>query len=225
MDVHYYFNILNELFKRQNDKELAEYMVQTIIDESRELEHYYSKENEFYRILTILQDQYFPILWDGLTKMYMNVGDYGLAPWHFKSLLGSRHDYQGQSEGLLFGGKPEKFDIILNWCKENKDHIYWIAELLPVFGGPRTPESQLHPYAQTFIDEFGDKKEVLGAIAAKIGTYGWVGSIIPKLESDKAIFSHLINHKRPQVREWAQAHLDDVNRRIQFEKDREEEGY
>jgi len=107
----------------------------------------------------------------------------------------------------------------------NGDALYWIADLLPVFGGPRSATSELHPYAKAFIDEFGDNKAVLGAIAAKIGTYGWMGSIIPKLESDRAIFSQLLDHPRPEVREWAKIHLDDVNNRIQFEQNREAEGY
>lgn len=226
MDVHYYSYAIIYLLSRTDDRDLAKTGIDIVISESSEMEHYYAKEPDFFKILETLQQKYFPVLWEALSKMYLNIGDYGLAPFNMKSLLGSRHDYQGQFDGLLFVGDPKKFDIIFDWCRQHRGKdIFWIAELLPVFGGSRNSSSELHPYAKAFIDEFGDDKFILSAISAKIGTYGWVGSIIPKLVSDKAIFMQLIDHSRPEVREWAQLHLEDVDKRIQFEIDREAEGY
>ena len=141
-----------------------------------------------------------------------------------QSLLGSHHDYRNQSEGLLFIGNPEKFEAIFEWCKRNKgSELYWIAELLPLFDKQRNKESKWHGYAKKFIDEFGNDKNVLSAIGAKLGTYSWTGSVVPKLESDKALFVELLDHPFPSVREWAQLHIEDLDKRIKWESNRDEE--
>ena len=225
MDSFYYTDVLSKLLTEKHDQELATNAIEIIIEQANEVEHYYANQNSFYNILTILQDKYFPILWKALSDMYLNLDTFGTAGWHFKELLGSRHDYNDHSEGLLFGGNPEKFETIFEWSKKNRGReLLWIAELLPLFAKERTSESNWHPYAMKFINEFGADTQILGAISAKLGSYSWVDSVVPKLRSDMALFKEILDHPQQTVREWAQLQLDDVEKRIKWETNRDEDG-
>lgn len=226
MDMHYYNVVLSKLLKNNDDAELAKAALENIIEQSNQVEYFYSREHSFREIINILQEkQYFSILWNGVSQVYLNFDKYAIAAFHLKDILGSRHDYYNQSIGPLFGGDPEKFVTVFEWCKNHRaNELYWIAELLPLFDGERNADNKLHPYLIQFLDEFGEDKRVLDAISSKIGTYSWVGSIVPKLLSDKALFQHLLSHNLALVREWAQAHLDDLDKRIKWETDRDEEG-
>jgi hypothetical protein len=225
MGSYIYAEVVSKLLTDNHNESLAREILTVIIKQANQFEYYFNKENEFREILSILQERYFPILWDGIRQIYMNLDEYSTVAWHFKSLLGSSHDFLNHSEGLLFGGDPEKFNIIFEWCKLHKGReLYWVAEVLPLFSKERGPDNKWHPYAMKFLDEFGQDKHVLDAIAAKLGTYSWTGSVVPKLESDKALYEQLLNHPEPVVREWATAQLADVVHRIKAERNREEDG-
>lgn len=225
MDVFYYAEIVSKLLEKDNEEIVARKVMTIIIEQANRVEYYYSKKNSFYTILQLLQEKYFRILWEALSTVYLNISEYGWAATHFKDLLGSHHDYDFQSEGLLFSGDSNKFETIFQWCKNHRGiELYWIAELLPMFNSDRDTRSAWHPYAMAFIDEFGDDKNVLNAISAKLGSYSWVGSVVPKLESDASLFEQLLNHKIESVRKWAHANLEDVQNRIRWERNRDEDG-
>jgi hypothetical protein len=224
-DVRYYTTIVTKLLTRHEDPELARAVLAIIIEQSEDFRHFHSKRDNFYNLLNVLQERYFPILWEVLTILYLDKEKYGTARFHLKDILGSSHDYNRQSEGLLFGGDPVKFEKIFEWAQTHQDQgLDWIAELLPVFRESRSPTAELHPYAKAFIDEFGEHPEVRLAIGAKMGSFGWMGSLIPKLQSDKAIWTQLLEHPKEEVWAWAQANLQHVNERMEEEQDREAEG-
>jgi hypothetical protein len=55
-----------------------------------------------------------------------------------------------------------------------------LANMLPVFNEHPLKADDWHPYAKIFIDNLGDKRAVLSAISAKLRTYSWSGSVVPK---------------------------------------------
>ncbi|MEX2411994.1 MAG: hypothetical protein WD607_11635, partial [Candidatus Paceibacterota bacterium] len=52
---------------------------------------------------------------------------------------------------------------------------------------------------------------------------GWTGSLVPYLESDKAAFETLLDHRNSNVRLWIKDQISDINRRISQEKTRDQE--
>lgn len=225
LDVNYYVAVVLKMLSEWDDKELASAVIKTIIDQSNKQEDFYGKEFGFIKLLNFLQEKYFPILWQGISEMYLNIDKYALAAFHFKSLLGSKHDFQGQSDGILFKGDPKNFDTIFEWCKNHRgNELYWISELLPLFNEERSSDNEWHPYAMKFLNEFGDDRDFLSAISANLGTFGWTGTIVPKLKSDRVLFEKLLDHKIKLVREWAQLNIDDLDKRIKWESDRDEDG-
>ena len=107
--------------------------------------------------------------------------------------------------------------------KNSGEKISWIAELLSIYQKDLEGKLNWHPYAKAFIDEFSENNEVLEHLSAKIGTYSWVGSVVPKLEDDRKLFELLKDHPSDNVRNWALIHIADLDKRIKWEKNRDED--
>lgn len=227
MDRHYWSEILIKLLKESNDEELCQKSLELIIKNLNEQDGFYNKRAELFRLVDTIQELYFNQLWEALIVIYSDMHKYQSAYFHLRDLLGSKHDYYSFTEGLLFKDKESKFDTILNWCIQHQDdRLHWIAELVPIFKkDSESKEWIMHPYAKRFIDELGFHKDVISAISAHLGSYSWVGSVVPFLLIKKKLFQSLIDHKFPNVREWASKELIYVNEEIHREKNRDEEGY
>jgi hypothetical protein len=172
--------------------------------------------------MNILQKNYFEILWQQLAKVYTNLEDYTMGAYNLKDLLGSRQDSYANFEGILLKDNPEKFSVVFEWCKKHRGkELHWVVQLLPIYD----PEdrSAWHPFIKAFINEFGDEKSVLDGISSKIGSYSWVGSVVPKLKNDRILFENLLDHKIQNVKTWAEIHIADLDRQIKWEENREQE--
>ncbi len=224
MEYYYWSDAVIKLLQESDDSSFVEMILKIIVEECNDFEGFYSKENSFYKILETIQETHFELFWKFVSNVYLNLEKYAMAALHFKSLLGSKQDVYANTEGLLFRGDPKKFDTIFDWCKKNQgEKISWIAELLPVYSKGADGKIDWHPYAKAFINEFSENNEVLGHISAKIGTYSWVGSVVPKLEDDRKLFQLLLEHASENVRHWAQVHIKDLGKRIKWERNRDED--
>ncbi len=223
-DFYYWSEAIRKLLRESNDNELADIVIKIIIKKSNSWDDSFASRNDFYNILDVLQQRYFVQLWENLQVVYLNVESYGAAAFHFRDLLGAKHDYYGQTEGIIFKDNPEKFETVFNWAKDNKDqNLYWIAEWLPVFANDKNANSKWHPYALAFLSEFGTQKEVLSGISAKIGSYSWVGSVIGRYETVKEMFVELLNHPLSEVKRWASENLKITESRLDWERNHESE--
>ena len=64
----------------------------------------------------------------------------------------------------------------------------------------------------------------MSAVGANINTFSWIGSLADKLESDKALFEKLLEHPLTNVRLWAKRNIDDLEQRIRWERNKDEDG-
>jgi len=224
MDLFDWSHAAVQILNESNDVELAKMCIDLIISESKDFEGFHRKETHFFKVLDVLQKKYFETLWEKISVVYSNVGQYGMAALHFKDLFGSRQDAYANTEGILFKDDPQKFKIIFEWSKANRGKdIYWVSELLPIYDITQSGSNSWHVYAKSFIDEFGDIDEVLSGISAKMGTYSWMGSVVPKLQRDRELFESLLNHSKENVRKWARMHINDLEKRIKWENNRDED--
>ncbi len=222
-DQYYWSESVRKLLRENHDDELAELIINLIIAKSNDWDSFAGR-SDFYNILDVIQERYFDQLWSALETVFLDLEEYSAALFHFKDLLGAKHDYYAKTEGILFKGEPKKFNTIFEWSKSHQNKsLYWIAEMLPVFNNDQTATSKWHPYALKFINELGNIKEVLSGISAKIGTYSWVGSVLDRYDLVKAMFTELIDHPILEVREWAEGHLKNTESMIAWEKNHESE--
>lgn len=107
---------------------------------------------------------------------------------------------------------------IFDWCKNNKPLVpARLAELVPIFEENGT----WHPIAFKLINEFRNIQVVLNNLDANMGTFSWVGSIVLLLESQE-IFVQIQSHPIGNFSQWANLHLEYINKRIKDEKNRDE---
>ena len=73
------------------------------------------------------------------------------------------------------------------------------------------------------LNRYGDDADMLNSLSCNIGSFGIVGSLIPAYESNKKTLSTLLTHSNPNVVEWAQKKIAQLDKDIAFEKKREAE--
>ena len=114
-------------------------------------------------------------------------------------------------------------EAIVRWCEKNgTDAKYAIAQMMPLFDD--NDKTKMHEFAKRMIDEFGNEEAVRRAIDCNLGTFGWSGSLVPYYQRQLSIFQGWHNHKNPEVRRWAREREAELNKTIDDEKTRDEEG-
>ena len=226
MDLYEWSTAILKVLEDRGDGTFADMLMSLIIDQSNELEYFFNKDGGFSKILAFLEEHYFEIFWKHISDLLKSPGDRGMALYHLKDILGSRHDFLATTTGILFKGGEDHFGIILDWARaQNAEDLSLLASMLPLYNVHPNNADDWHPYAQRFIDLFGDKREVLSGIHSKLHTFSWSGSIVPLLESELKLYEKLINHPIQLVREWAKNGIKEAKNRIRLETDRNQDGY
>ena len=104
-------------------------------------------------------------------------------------------------------------------------NYFLCSELIPIFDGNNTDYSNWHSIALRLINQYGDIKEVLSNINSNMGSYSWVGSVVPFLEAKKKLFQQIKNHRISNVRDWAKSYIDYLDKDIEREKNRDAERF
>ena len=82
-------------------------------------------------------------------------------------------------------------DTLFAWCHAHPERApAFVARTVPILASPQgqTPEPSLHPTMARLLDEFGEREDVLEAVAVNIRSFSWVGSPIKTLALHKEIF-------------------------------------
>ena len=117
---------------------------------------------------------------------------------------------------ILFKGNIE---LIFDWCRKFPEKApARLASMVPIFEG-----EGFHPITLRLINEYGNQQDVLSSLSSNMGSFSWVGSIIPLLESKRKLFNSLINHSIPEVVDWAKSNIYYVDKGIEREIQREDE--
>lgn len=202
------------------EEEFASFINKSIID-SISPNNTYHLDYEIQRTYGILIKTHFKTVWPYLASSLLYEGEEYIKFYGLKHILGSHIGGVGLNVGILFTGDV---DEIFKWCENNKPLApARLAELVPIFSGNNDEYEFWHPISLRLLDEFGDIEEVLSNLGANMGSFSWIGSIVPLLEGRKTLFSKLINHKYKSVSDWANRNIISLEKQIEFEKNQDEE--
>lgn len=149
------------------------------------------------RIYNILLTKYRDAIWDDFSTAIIDFDNYGGFYLNVRYEIGSGFEF---GEKCLFAGH---YDQIKELCKNNpKNAPFIMASMCPIFKDDND-EATFHPFVIWLIDEFGTDDNVLSEIHANMGTFHWTGSTIPLINKRRRCFEGLLNHKYPNVRDWA----------------------
>lgn len=222
LDSYRWAQTISSILVSSEESELALFINNSLID-SISWDNYYHLDHDIQKIYSVLLEYHFDVIWSSLSSALLSEGDDYVKFYGLKHILGSHIGDVARPVGILFDAH---IDSIFEWCKEKSPKApARLAELAPIYDGNNDNYSIWHPIAKRILDNFGDIEEVLSNLSANMGTYSWVGSVVPLIEAQKELFESLINHGIPQVAEWAKRNLEYSNARIKDEKNRDDEMY
>ncbi|WP_346318923.1 hypothetical protein [Chitinophaga sp. YIM B06452] len=221
LNEFYIFQFLEKALTELNDSNFADVVCLKLFETLRSPDHYIGRDYEYKSLFRIIKNKYFSSLWHSLSEVFENADANALLLLDLRDILGSSDSSFGVNDGILFEIDDEKFEIILQWCIENKEkELSFVSQMLPVID---TRNAALHRYAQRFIDDLGENESILDGLSARMGTFTWVGSLVEKLEIELRAIEKLESHVKPKVREWAANLAAYYTKRINYEKNKDDE--
>lgn len=183
----------------------------------REIKNYDSfrvNEHLYYTLLPKYQDS---ILGDILKEISNRESDF----WYFGGKdLGSG---DGFGVGPLFQCNIETIKEVC--LQESQGCLpYRLAYLAPVFDYSDKDEpsfSQFFYWLLEHFDSFKEQEEIMSEFSSNMGSYSWVGSIIPLLEKKINCFKKLEHHTNTIVKKWVIENILSLSEQLRKEQNSE----
>jgi hypothetical protein len=221
IDRFQWLDIIRKILLLKNDDEFARQFNKAIID-SMSWENNYHLDNSIQNVYEILMTKYFNIVWPLISENLIGTDESFVKFYSLKHILGSSNGSLRHTKGILFLGD---INTIFKWAAENiPEAPIRLAALSPIYEDQKDYDNtQWHQVSKRLIDEFGDDVKVLMELEANMGSFSWTGSIIPYLKMQKNLMHEIAGHKNPVVVAWSSSMTAELDRRIEIERNRDEE--
>ena len=185
-----------------------------LLREIKDYDSFRVNEHLYYTLLPKYQDS---ILGDILKEISNRESDF----WYFGGKdLGS---------GDVFGVGPLfqcNIETIKEVCLQESQGClpYRLAYLAPVFDYSDKDEpsfSQFFYWLLEHFDSFKEQEEILSEFSSNMGSYSWVGSIIPLLEKKINCFKKLEHHTNTIVKKWVIENILSLSEQLRKEQNSE----
>lgn len=201
-----YSRLLIETLQQWHDVDFAKQVSKKFIEVYNTQMVHLSTEGVF----TELLKDYFDDVWPDFVKAFLGPDTF-LFYYQVKDELGSGF---GFGKGPLFEINE---DLIKQLCFDYPESApVRIASMVPCFD-PNNNE-QFSKWVIWLLDNFGEQKDVRSSISGNLGSFSWTGNVSPYYERNIKCFEKLLNHKFPEVRDWAQQRINEENKFLEMEK-------
>ena len=201
-----YSRLLIETLQQWHDVDFAKQVSKKFIEAYNTQMVHLSTEGVF----TELLKDYFDDVWPDFVKAFLGPDTF-LFYYQVKDELGSGF---GFGKGPLFEINE---DLIKQLCFDYPESApVRIASMVPCFD-PNNNE-QFSKWVIWLLDNFGEQKDVRSSISGNLGSFSWTGNVSPYYERNIKCFEKLLNHKLPEVRDWAQQRIKEENKLLEMEK-------
>ncbi len=201
-----YSRLLIETLQKWHDVDFAKQVSKKFIEAYNTQMVHLSTEGVF----TELLKDYFDDVWPDFVKAFLGPDTF-LFYYQVKDELGSGF---GFGKGPLFEINE---DLIKQLCFDYPESApVRIASMVPCFD-PNNNE-QFSKWVIWLLDNFGEQKDVRSSISGNLGSFSWTGNVSPYYERNIKCFEKLLNHKFPEVRDWAQQRINEENKFLEMEK-------
>lgn len=185
-----------------------------LLREIKDYDSFRMNEHLYYTLLPKYQDS---ILGDILKEISNRESDF----WYFGGKdLGSG---DGFGVGPLFQCNIETIKEVC--LQESQGCLpYRLAYLAPVFDYSDKDEpsfSQFFYWLLEHFDSFKEQEEILSEFSSNMGSYSWVGSIIPLLEKKINCFKKLEHHTNTIVKKWVIENILSLSEQLRKEQNSE----
>lgn len=185
-----------------------------LLREIKDYDSFRVNEHLYYTLLPKYQDS---ILGDILKEISNRESDF----WYFGGKdLGSG---DGFGVGPLFQCNIETIKEVC--LQESQGCLpYRLAYLAPVFNYSDKDEpsfSQFFYWLLEHFDSFKEQEEIMSEFSSNMGSYSWVGSIIPLLEKKINCFKKLEHHTNTIVKKWVIENILSLSEQLRKEQNSE----
>ena len=116
---------------------------------------------------------------------------------------------------------PTRKEIVLLWCDQYRDRApKRMIEMLPPYN---EAGDRFSDFVITLIDRYGDQEDVLNSLGCNMGSFSWVGSLVPLYEKQLSCITPLTEHPIEAVRVWARRTQSSLKEKIRRETNTDEE--
>lgn len=209
------------ILKADEGRKLAEHLVHEILElliEDSNLE--FDLHDQLVPIFKKLIMRYQSIIWPKLADLLLS-DDWRVQRW-LQTLLGSEQRSGNENKpGVLF---CMPHDVLKEWCRNNPEKAPQVlARIVPIY--EKVDEKWTwHPLARWLIDHFGNRDEVLSAIAFNMSNFRIIiGSLVPFLQKQIELLKQLRDHRLPEVRAWVTRRVSKLQQALEREQVFDEE--
>ena len=212
-----YWHVLRKILEETANPSFAREIMHRIlllIEHSDDL-HY--KNYNIEDCMGLLIGKYFDEVWHDLSEALVCEGKRYMLYYKLKSILGSMTGYKNEV-GILF--QTDHSDALLAWCaKYPLVAPERLMLMVPLYG-----ENGFSDIVLKLVDLYGEQEGVLTALSCNMGSFSFVGSIVPLYEKQIKCIEELSNNHSEKVRTWSVKMLTDLKKQIDIEKNRDAEG-
>lgn len=216
-DLHYWQKIAEKLLKEDDTefaRELASRMLLACAGAETSPDFHYA----YQPVAKILFENYRDVIWPLFSEVLLS--DNEIEVFRLSGLLGARYRSEGK-KGSIFAVIPD--DFLLKWCEKHPNKAPSILASSIILLKEVDAVWDWTPLARAIIDRYGNQHDVLSSLDMNIGSYSWVGSLVPYYQRQVRPFENLRHHSFPQVRSWAEEHLRYIEEQTKRESTRDEE--
>lgn len=207
-DFHHWASLIESILAKSDDNFLVSLSLQLIAACQSGFNHgdlwHYVKP-----LLLKLAQEHGDLLWqhfgDAISKAK------GMELYWLQQLLDRENSFSMKMPSILSSFPADK---IISWCNEH-------PELGPSFVASCVNIMELADESQvpsklfvSLLENFGDDKRVINALAANMNSRGWSGSLVPYLERDKEALTSLLSHQDVKVSQWTRNYIDYIDNQI-----------
>jgi len=207
------------LSETEKDVVLARSLTKDIISVCKSTRFDYHLLESLKPIVKCLISNYFEISWPSLSKLLLS------------KKYRDRHIMITLLGGNNFGHTPDPYlsnlippEKLIKWAMKNPGNgPEALIEIIPLTISKSDNSIEWNPVVLRLLDDVTDVRPLLDEMQSKIGSFSWVGSLIPAYQKQNAALNQLKTHKRPEVRQWAIDFIKRNEREIESEANSEEE--
>lgn len=214
VDAYNVNSLVTNILESGKEMDFAISYNKKLLREIKDYDSFRVNEHLYYTMLPKYQDS---ILGDILKEISNRESDF----WYFGGKdLGSG---DGFGVGPLFQCNIETIKEVC--LQESQGCLpYRLAYLAPVFDYSDKDEpsfSQFFYWLLEHFDSFKEQEEILSEFSSNMGSYSWVGSIIPLLEKKINCFKKLEHHTNTIVKKWIIENILSLSEQLRKEQNSE----
>ncbi|MGP1477924.1 MAG: hypothetical protein ACTTJK_10775, partial [Phocaeicola sp.] len=170
-----YWRIIRKILEETANPSFAREIMHRILLLIEHSDDLYYKDYNIEDCMGLLIGKYFDEVWHDLSEALVCEGERYMLYYKLKSILGSMTSYDNEV-GILF--QTDHNDALLDWCaKYPMVAPERLMLMVPLYG-----ENGFSDIVLKLVDLYGEQEGVLTALSCNMGSFSFVGSIVPLYE-------------------------------------------